>query len=708
MILGEPGAGKSTLFKYLALISARALQDHEGLSAQEPRLPILIPLRRFAASAESLVEFFYTHFKKTYQLELSRGFFERALEEGRCIIFFDGLDEVFVSGQRPAVRDAVGALASRYPHNCFVISSRVVGYESAPLDRRAFVHHRILPFNENEIETFVQKWYAARERNPNEAKSKSEHLLKTFKKNDRLRKLAENPLMLTIIALVHRIEAELPNERVKLYDKCTEVLLSTWEGVKGLPLSERERDRPYYRNRRRLLEKLAFWMHTVSQEEERQAEVKRGDLKSKLIEFFVEDSKLNLSSDLAELEADALIELAMSRTGILVERGDGVYSFVHLTFQEYFAACDLEKRYITDLDRLWKEIQPHLYDPRWREVILLLIGRLNEHDEPPSVIVEKILRESDKFDGVLRRNLFLAVRCLADRVNIKESLRNEIREALVKLASASSPLYLPLQYQAIETLGTLYSDKHVGDALLGLANDKNLTASVRQAVLRVVGETGRADDVVIHALLKLAENEKEHYYVRRAVAQALGQLGRADDVVIQALLSLVENENVHAFVRTDAAQALGQLGHTNDAIRLLLVLAENEKVDESGRRAAAQALGQLGRTDDAIRLLLALADKEMTDKYEPALVANALGEFGQKNPRVALALLSLAMDKDEFVRSLSYDALNGVVGNLRYAEVATRYAVIKNKTATKGKGKSQIRKPTAKNKSRGSKLSPKS
>ena len=96
--------------------------------------------------------------------------------------------------------------------------------------------------------------------------------------------------MLTIIALLHRTEAELPNERVRLYDKCTEALLGTWENVKGLSLSEHERERPYYRFRRRLLEKLAFWMHQRSEGKDSRVEVKSGDLETKLTALLREDA----------------------------------------------------------------------------------------------------------------------------------------------------------------------------------------------------------------------------------------------------------------------------------------------------------------------------------------------------------------------------------------------------------------------------------
>jgi HEAT repeat protein len=634
-------------------------------------------LSGFARSGQSFVEYFETYAKTQLHVSLGEKFFERALEDGQAIVCLDGLDEVSQPAQRIEVRNAITALSARYPRNRFIITSRVAGYDSASLDKRAFAHHTVVPFGEKEIQSFVEKWYAAQERESEQAKTRAANLFNDLKANERLLKLAENPLMLTIIALVHRIEAELPNERVKLYDKCTEALLSTWEGVKGLPLSERERERPYYKNRRRLLERLALWMHTLSQDAERQAEIKRGDLKSKLIDFLLEDPKLDLSRDLAELEAEAFIELAKSRTGILVERGDGIYSFVHLTFQEYFAACDLEKRYVTDLERLWREIQPHLYDPRWREVILLLLGRLNEHDEPPSILAERILHEHDKFDEVLHRNLFLAAACLADRVNVRETLCNEIVNILLKFAGAKRPKYYSLRDDSIRALGNLHSNALAGERLLAFAQDANVDAFARVAAAQALGELGQVEDAV-ELLLALVQDRKIALGVRSNAAKALGQLGRTDEVVIRALFLLVQgkvhpilshavrqalrqlgrtdnavtqglwvlaqDEQVGPYARRTAAQLLGELGHTEEAVRVLLALAQDKKVEVSVRSNAAQALGELGHTEEAVRVLLALAQDKKVEVSVRSNAAQALGELGHTEEAVRV-LLALAQDK---------------------------------------------------------------
>ena len=64
-------------------------------------------------------------------------------------------------------------------------------------------------------------------------------------KHGAIRELAQNPLLLTIIALVHRIEADLPDERVLLYRKCAETLLSTWHNYKFADVQDKKPGRPH-------------------------------------------------------------------------------------------------------------------------------------------------------------------------------------------------------------------------------------------------------------------------------------------------------------------------------------------------------------------------------------------------------------------------------------------------------------------------------
>jgi len=605
VVLGDPGAGKTTLLKYLTVICAEGRAEAElGLKADGagPPLPIFVTLREFAAECTGrdqdycLLDYFYTHAHEHLMVNLPRDFFEQALEAGRCLVCLDGLDEVWAVGQRKKVTDAVKALAARFPDNRYVVTSRIVGYDEAPLDRRDFVHHTVLPLTNDDIREFVRKWYEARERDPVQRKQKADDLIATIEREPRIRTLAENPLLLTIIALVHRIEAELPHERVKLYDKCVTTLVDTWEEVKGLTIEEKQR--PFYRQRRRLLERLAYELHVQAEKPGQLQTIKVGDLELLLTRFLMENRRLGLADDpdAARDEARAFIRLARGRTGLLVERGEGVFGFPHLTFQEYLAASDIETRCMPyGVDAVWKEIKDHLHDSHWREVILLLLGSLNRYEDAPTLLMERILEagEEDKFEPVLHRCLYLAARVLADRVDVANDLRRRVVDNLVEIARIA-PLWE--RDDAFSALSQLGGDCYVIDVLLAVAHDRLMDANVRCTAASALGRLGYAGEAM-EVLLAMAYDEQVDTGVRSKAAQALGRLGHAGET---AEILLANNLEVDVWVRYAAASALGQMGQTGEAAKVLLALALDEQVDAGVRYAAISALGQLGRAEEEV------------------------------------------------------------------------------------------------------------
>jgi HEAT repeat protein/energy-coupling factor transporter ATP-binding protein EcfA2 len=696
VILGDPGAGKTTLLKYLTLISSDHRAEELGLRADT--LPLFIRLRDFAAEqtqaaeAYSLLDYLYHHAHEHLQLNLPPDFFQEALRAGRCLVCLDGLDEVWAAQGRGAVCDQVEALASRYPRNRYLVTSRVVGYEQAPLSARAFRHYTVLPLEDGDVRRFVEQWYQAREPDPIYRASKIKDLLDTFEAEPRIRDLARNPLLLTIIALVHRIEAELPYERVKLYDKCVTALVETWEKVKGLTIEEKTR--PFYRHRHRLLERLAYELHRGAEEPGQQMVVKRGDLARMLTGFLMGIKSLGLSGDpeTARDEALAFIHLARSRTGLLVERGDGVFGFPHLTFQEYLAACDIHRRLVYRGEAaLWDEIKDHLHDAHWREVILLLLGSLNEYEEFPTLLVERILAagEDDKFEPVLHRCLLFAARTLTDRVDVDAALHQRVVDGLLALVrggldwerddAIQALIELEDSTYACDGLLALACDEHVDawmrraatdalvqsgraddavEVLLVLVHDKQVNALVRSAAAIALGQLGRADRRVLDSLLSLAHDGQVDAWVRSDAASALGQLGHADECVLDGLLLLAHDEQVDALVRYEAANALGQLGRADEAVQILLVLARDAQVGVWVRRAAASVLGQLGRADEAAEVLLTLTRDEQVDAWVCRAIASVLGQLGRTD-EAARVLLALARDEqvDAWVRRAAASAL---------------------------------------------------
>jgi predicted NACHT family NTPase len=106
LLVGEPGAGKSTLLRWLAVTFAQGTQQWEdrlGPEAESGRLPILVELGRLPehylnpASGEILSwKTFLPTYVPTQEFFIGTPpeLLSKALTNGRCLLLFDGLDEV--------------------------------------------------------------------------------------------------------------------------------------------------------------------------------------------------------------------------------------------------------------------------------------------------------------------------------------------------------------------------------------------------------------------------------------------------------------------------------------------------------------------------------------------------------------------------------------------------------------------------------------
>src|SRR5262249_15844262 len=145
------------------------------------------------------------------------GWFEKQLDAGKCLIMFDGLDEVASAEQRRKVVEWVDLQMKVYGDCPFIVTSRPHGYRSNPLS--GVLHLVFRPFNRQEVELFVNNWYLANEVQFHQkrdagvemaAKRGARDLLKRIYDARDIAELAVNPLLLTMIATLHKYRSSLP------------------------------------------------------------------------------------------------------------------------------------------------------------------------------------------------------------------------------------------------------------------------------------------------------------------------------------------------------------------------------------------------------------------------------------------------------------------------------------------------------------------
>jgi hypothetical protein len=444
VILGDPGSGKSTLLRFLALAGSQPQLMKQYGAKKDDRLPVLVTLRRYADDLKSRPSLSL----RDHILELTRGdlslstvdaeFFDYHLCAGQAIILLDGLDELPSPHLKTTVRDRVAELLQSYPGNTTVVTSRIVGYDKeVRYDGLGFAHHHVARLSLKDITGFVTNWYEARLENAAERQRHATDLGRIINgpENRAIRELAENPLLLTIICLVHRIDAVLPDERVVLYQKCTETLLNTWHAWKFHSEETRSRNKVEQRNRARM-EAIAYRMHCLLGEEGRtqRAVVPYADLRDFLAQYIAEIEKPS-RDDPCSL-AEEFLHFVKDRAGLLIEAGDQLYSFVHLTFQEYLTATYFRKSGETGgVGVIWECIEDRCGDSRWHEVIRLLVGAL-ERRESQDHMLRRIMPEQEDDDYVQRA--LLVGGCLIDSVDAAEDMHKEILDGLLRAAAIAN------------------------------------------------------------------------------------------------------------------------------------------------------------------------------------------------------------------------------------------------------------------------------
>jgi hypothetical protein len=399
-VIGAPGSGKTTLLSHVARRTARTaresrrpipvllqLRDHAGVIAQESDITLPELIRR-AAPKLPVAE--------------PAGWWESRLSKGKCIVLLDGLDEVAGETHRRDVVAWVNAQIAVYPGNDFVVTSRPHGYRDAFVE--SATNLQVLAFTPEQVRQFLHGWYLAVERRATGSTGNDVQMLAAKNADDLLDRLAAtpalydltiNPLLLTMIANVHRFRQALPNSRADLYGEVCQVMLWRRQEAKRLDLNLQGI------GKERILAGLAFEMMRTGTRDIGRRQLLDG-IRPRL-------TRVSETVTAEEFLTD------VGSNGLLVERERGQYAFAHLTFQEYLAAVYIREH---GLERVLIDA---VDDPWWHEVTLLYLASADADN-----IVRAALRSGTP------TAVALAFECAEIGAELAPELRGELTGVLEK------------------------------------------------------------------------------------------------------------------------------------------------------------------------------------------------------------------------------------------------------------------------------------
>jgi HEAT repeat protein/energy-coupling factor transporter ATP-binding protein EcfA2/transcriptional regulator with XRE-family HTH domain len=667
-IIGEPGAGKTTLLQNLALI----------ISDQQKGLPICVSLGALSKERSLIGYLEETWLRDGLAIgevkESDKADFRQLFDKGQVWLILDGLDEYSADSPVEALTWIENEVRSSYLQKARVVVSCRVNVWDAHLTNplQGFIPYKTLDFTEYQCARFIREWFKYKGNS-----AFGESLIHRLQESGResLRELVKNPLRLVVLCQIWSLEpGDLPETKAQLY----QVYL------------------PYFYDWKKEVRDL-------TQDDHLQASLHQA-LGKLAIAGIESVSRYRLPRRLAvEVMGQELFKLAVALGWLnIVDRDivtqEAVYAFFHPNFQEFFAACGVEDwDFFLPRNHVDRPVEGKVYrifEAKWKEVILLWLGRSDVKDEEKEGFIRDLVDFKDGCEGwgfYYNRAYYLA------RLGVIEfktcSLENQIVAFIISLAfgfwdwetkewktyfdpvskSARAILTETDRPKAIALLnGLIYSSKkeyelnYAAKSLGEIGEDSQLAISALRYLIhssqdeytlinavKSLQKIGQNDETIISALRYLIHSSKDEFILEEAV-ESLRKIGQNDETVISALIDLLRSSN-DTWTVYKALWSLEKIGQNDETVISALIDLLCSSSDEENRQQAARSLGKIGQGNETAILALIDLLRSSNDRWTIHHALWSLEKIGQGNETAISALIDM-------IRSSKDTELIGFIG----------------------------------------------
>ncbi|SOU01050.1 NACHT domain-containing protein [Xanthomonas arboricola] len=386
VVLGGPGAGKTTFLKFLALAYSQK-QIFENTKLKTSKLPFFVSLPDLAKTNETVFAF-VAALLKAREGEYFPAFIERSFKKGLAIILFDSLDEVPESG-RSEVLKKIRDFCRTYPDNKVIVSCRAADYTEV---LENFDEVELVKLSKAAVEKIVKSWFR-------QDTQLGKKLLEVINSDLSISDLTETPLLLSLLCIQFKHDLSLPRRKVEVYRRCVETLLREWDTTRGF-------------------RRLSSYESLSDMHKERLFEYIAGEGTAAGQTYNFADSKVYASTaeyierlGIPSCEAKNVVAEVERHHGILERHSLESFCFSHASIQDYFAA-----RYAISSRSELQIVRDRIEDESWSTVIEFICGLHPNPDDIFDLMIKRTaLKDLKNYPAIERRAkiLYLMYRCLS-------------------------------------------------------------------------------------------------------------------------------------------------------------------------------------------------------------------------------------------------------------------------------------------------------
>jgi len=677
LIIGDPGAGKSTSLQWITYSYAEQIVNH---SQKELPVPIYLRLKWYNGSLLKLIATYFGENGIVCDEETIINW----IKKEKFIFLFDGFDELDDSSK--CLKDIKNLIGACSGESRFVVTSRKI---EALKDFKSlkFENVDVKQLSNPQMELFTEKYLD---------KEGGDRLLKEIKRNNLLTE-ARNPLILWfMIVEFQRDESQISENKGVLFKNVIEHhFLKEWD-EKVIPA---KLDSQKYTDLKiEVLSRLAYFMAG----EDDSVKIEEGKVKE-IIDNFLKEGR----TDYKNIRDEILSQLYKSH--ILIKIGTQV-SFWHKSFRDYFAALKLVEIFQKDSEGFMHQYATE----RWEGAILFLVGIMDDPSDFVDRLIQPFWRNLLKYRSQVMFRLSLAAKCIGANNKVRIETQQKVIEQLTSIiqiwdseekpSSLKSWVYslFYMHLEAFQALGEMKSEKAADYLGEYLETQKHGQRAVN--ALRNVPLTEKAQNSLLYAALRHEDGVVQGYAteilgesmsqeIESKLLQVLNDSLEKTEVRINALYTLRGDSGLNHFIplsmkkkysdevifsivklalepagdlQSNAVCTLGCYGGKDKDERITnpLIHALLNNPDADIRANAAYALFWHRTNPVRKALIQALDDRSVKVRRRAAYAFRYVGIVTEEEENEASRkLLNLFIDKDNTVRLNAIDAYGHVRRN---------------------------------------------